>query len=118
MEATLDVDAAANNESPLLSREESGMAAPLTPGDDDLRRQRRRREARLLAQPVSGFAATSVGDVVMTVMAATEESGGAVDPQRFLAGRGHCWQTIETVLAYLDRHERDRSVRWDTGVAQ
>ncbi len=46
-------------------------------------RQRQNREDRLLAEPVTGFVATSVADVVATVMAANEESEGAVDAQRF-----------------------------------
>ena len=92
------------------------MAAPGTSGEDDLARQRRKREVRLLAQPVAGFPAMTVGDVVTTVMAATEESRGALDVPRFLADRGYSWHTIETVLAYVDGKSAG-AVRSDTAVA-
>jgi hypothetical protein len=93
------------------------MAAPGMPGEDDLSRQRQKRETRLLAQPVRGFEAMTVGDVVKTVVAATEESGGALDAQRFLEDRGHCTQTIETVLAFVGRQHGHHTPHSSTSVA-
>lgn len=71
--------------------------------DDDLSRQRRKREARLLDQQVVGFPALTVGDVVADVLAASDGSRGALDVPRYLAAQGLGWQTIETVMAYLQR---------------
>lgn len=73
--------------------------------DDDLSRQRRKRESRLLRQPVAGFATLTVADVVADVLAASDEGRTALDVPVYLAEQGYGWHTIETVIGYLDRHE-------------
>lgn len=70
---------------------------------DDLARQRRKREARLLDQPLPDFPALTVADVVADALAANTDGHPAVDIVSYLSGQGHSWQTIETVLAYLQR---------------
>lgn len=70
--------------------------------DDDLSRQRRKREARLLDSPVPAFPAMTVADVVADVLAATDQGQEAIDVPGYLAGQGHDWETIKTVVAYLD----------------
>ena len=81
------------------------MISPIErpPGDDDLARQRRKREARLLDQEVAGFPGVTLADVVADVLAASE--GGHVDVTFYLDARGHGWQTIEAVLSYLHRQD-------------
>jgi hypothetical protein len=69
--------------------------------DDDLSRQRRKREARLLDRPVPDFPALTVADIVADVFAATDGGHAALDVPSYLAERGHTSTTIETVLAYL-----------------
>lgn len=71
--------------------------------DDDLARQRRKREARLLDQPLPDFPALTVADVVADALAATAEGPTAVDMVSYMARQGHSSQTIETVLAYMQR---------------
>jgi hypothetical protein len=73
-------------------------------GDDDLARQRRKREARLLDQDVAGFPGVTLADVVADVLAASDD--GQVDVTRYLDERGHGWQTIEAVLGYLQRQDQ------------
>jgi hypothetical protein len=81
--------------------------------DDDLSRQRRKREERLLAQPIPGAPDLTVGDLVADVLAATadgraERAGPAFDMPGYLAERGHDWPTIKTVVDYVERHEDAR----------
>jgi hypothetical protein len=84
--------------------------------DDDLSRQRRKRDERLLAQPIPGTADLTVGDLVADVLAATEatadgrarRAGPAFDMPRYLAERGHDWPTIKTVVDYVERHDDAR----------
>lgn len=71
--------------------------------DDDLSRQRRKREARLLDGPIPDFPALTVADVVADVLAASDQGEDALDVPTYLAEQGHSWQTIETVVAYLQR---------------
>lgn len=73
-------------------------------GEDDLSRQRRKREARLLDQPVAGFAGFTVADVVAEVLAASDEGRSALNVPAYLAEQDHEWQTIEAVVGYLQRH--------------
>jgi hypothetical protein len=73
--------------------------------DDDLSRQRRKREARLLDRHVVDFPALTVADVVADVLAASDSGETALDVPRYLAGQGHGWQTIETVVGYLQRQD-------------
>jgi hypothetical protein len=73
-------------------------------GDDDLSRQRRKREARLLDQSVPHFPTLTLADVVADVLARSDEGRAVFDVSAYLADHGHGWQTIETVVAYLKRH--------------
>jgi hypothetical protein len=68
--------------------------------DDDLSRQRRKRQARLLDRPVPDFPALTVADVVADVVAMSDE-GAALDVPSYLAERGHTGATIDSVVAYL-----------------
>lgn len=71
--------------------------------EDDLSRQRRKREARLLDQPVTGFAGLIVADIVAEVLAVTDEGRAMLNVPAYLAEQGHDWQTIEAVVGYLHR---------------
>lgn len=72
-------------------------------GEDDLSRQRRKREARLLDRAVEGFAGVTVADLVADVLAASDEGRVSLDVPAYLAGQGHGWETIEFVVGYLRR---------------
>jgi hypothetical protein len=72
-------------------------------GEDDLSRQRRLREKRLLDRPVAGFAGLTVADVVADALAASDEGRLAVDVPAYLAEQGHTWPTIEAVISYFRR---------------
>jgi hypothetical protein len=83
--------------------------------DDDLARQRRKRDERLLAQQVPGAPDLTVGDLVADVLAATaDERGSVAGPQfdvgGYLADRGHDWPTIKTVVEYVERRESPGSL--------
>jgi hypothetical protein len=74
---------------------------------DEVARQRRKRTEALLDRPVAGFDDITLRDVLICVLAATEESPEPLDVERFLAEQGHVWQTVEVVLTslqVLDRH--------------
>lgn len=71
--------------------------------EDDLSRQRRKREARLLDQPVAGFVGLTVADIVAEVLAVTDEGRVTFNVPAYLAEQGHDWQTIEAVVGYLHR---------------
>ena len=73
-------------------------------GDDDLARQRRKREARLLDEHVADFPELTLADVVAEVLAASDTAPGTLDVRGYLATEGHGWRTIEAVVGYLDRH--------------
>jgi hypothetical protein len=73
-------------------------------GDDDLSRQRRKREARLLDGEVPSFPGLTVADVVADALAASNDGRGGLDVPDYLRERGHTAMTIETVVAYLQRH--------------
>jgi hypothetical protein len=72
-------------------------------GDDDLSRQRRKREARLLDSNVPDFPGLTVADVVADVLAASNDGRSAFDVPDYLVERGHTSMTIETVVDYLER---------------
>lgn len=75
---------------------------------DQVARQRRKRAAGFLDRPVAGFEDITLDDVLRSVVAATEESKGPLDVERFLTERGHAWQTVEMVLVclqFVDKHE-------------
>lgn len=76
----------------------SPVKAPLA--NDDVSRQRRKREARFYRQ-VAGVPGLSVADVVADVLAASDEGRTALDVPGCLAERGHTGSTIEIVVAYL-----------------
>jgi hypothetical protein len=75
-------------------------------GVDEVARQRHKRAAAMLDRPVAGFDDVTLEDVLRSVIAATDESDGALDVERFLTERGHVWQTVEMVrvcLTFVDR---------------
>jgi hypothetical protein len=72
-------------------------------GDDDLSRQRRKREARLLDGEVPDFPGLTVADVVADVLAASNGGNAAFDVPNYLVERGHTSMTITTVVDYLQR---------------
>ena len=72
-------------------------------GDDDLSRQRRKREARLLDGEVPDFPGVTVADLVADVLAASDEGHATLDVPRYLVERGHTSTTITTVVDYLER---------------
>jgi hypothetical protein len=80
-------------------------------GDDDLARQRRKRDARLLEEQLVDSPALTIADVVAEVLAATETAGQPLDVRTYLGAEGHHWRTIEAVVAYMQRYEvPDRAV--------
>jgi methyl coenzyme M reductase subunit C-like uncharacterized protein (methanogenesis marker protein 7) len=84
-------------------------------GDDDLSRQRRKREARLLAGDVPDFPGVTVADVVADVLAASDEGHSALDVRSYLAERGHTSTTIKTVVDYLQRQRPPLRAAWPSG---
>ncbi len=80
-------------------------AGPLAArGEDDLSRQRRKREARLRQRLVAGFPGMTAGEVPTGALAATEEPGAAFDVDQYEVLWGHSWQTAETLLAHPRLH--------------
>jgi hypothetical protein len=71
--------------------------------EDDLERQRRKRDQRLLDQAVPDHPTMTVGDVVAEVLAAGSEGDAGFDVAAYLTEQGHSWPTIDTVLRYLER---------------
>ena len=55
----------------------------------------------VLDRKVDGFGDLAMGTLVAESRAARHEDGDGFDVHRYLADRGHTWQTVETVLAYL-----------------
>jgi hypothetical protein len=86
--------------------EEAVVLGPIEPwmGDDDLSRQRRKRDARLLDGQVPGHPGTTVGELVADVLAASHESRAALDVPHYLLERGHTPTTATTIVGYLQRH--------------
>jgi methyl coenzyme M reductase subunit C-like uncharacterized protein (methanogenesis marker protein 7) len=74
-------------------------------GDDDLSRQRRKRDARLLDGEVPDFPGLTVADVVADVLAASHDGHAAFDVPDYLVERGHTSMTIKTVVEYLVRSQ-------------
>jgi hypothetical protein len=72
-------------------------------GDDDLARQRRKREARLLDRRLVDYPDLTIADVVADVLAASERSPDTFDAPGYLMNAGFGWQTIEAVVSYLDQ---------------
>jgi hypothetical protein len=84
---------------------------------DDLSRQRRKREERLLAQALPDEPNVTIGDLVADVLAAAAgdgdrgaEAGAGFDVRTYLADRGHDWPTIKTVMDYLERQDAARAL--------
>lgn len=78
--------------------------------DDDLSRQRRKRDARLLAQALPDAPDMTVGDLVAEILAAiatTDDDGDGpgLDIREYMAERGHASPTIKTVEDYLERQD-------------
>ena len=82
------------------------MPGPVEPwmGDDDLSRQRRKREARLLDGEVPDFPGLTVADVVAEVLAASNEDHAAFDVSNYLVEQGHTSRTINTIVDYIQRN--------------
>jgi hypothetical protein len=74
-------------------------------GGDDLARQRRKREARLLDERLVDSPELTLADVVADVLAAGAGDTGTLDVRGYLAAGGHHWRTIEAVVGYL--HAKD-----------
>jgi hypothetical protein len=72
-------------------------------GDDDLSRQRRKREQRLLDGEVPDFPGLTVADIVADVLAASDDGHAAFEVPTYLVERGYTSTTITTVVAYLQR---------------
>lgn len=80
------------------------MAAQLYEmADDDLSRQRRKRDERLLARPLPEEPTMTVGDLVADVVAASDGDDDEFDVRDYLAERGHDWATIKAVVDYVER---------------
>jgi hypothetical protein len=90
---------------PSERHEEATIPSSIEPwlADDDLSRQRRKREARLLDGAVADFPDLTVADVVADVLAASNEGHSALDVPSYLVARGHTSATIKTVVDYLQR---------------
>jgi hypothetical protein len=78
--------------------------------DDDLSRQRRKRDARLLAQELPGTRDTTVGELVADLVAAIatasdDEDESELDIREYMAERGHTRSTITSVEDYLERQD-------------
>jgi hypothetical protein len=73
-------------------------------GDDDLARQRRKRDARLLDEHLVDYPALTIADVVAEVLAASDATDRPLDVRTYLAAEGHHWRTIEAVVAFMHRH--------------
>jgi hypothetical protein len=84
------------------------MLGDASDNGDQVARQRRKRAAALLDRSVAGFDEVTLGDVLRSVVAASDETDGPLDVKRFLTDRGHTWQTVElvlTCLTFVDRNE-------------
>jgi len=73
-------------------------------GDDDLSRQRRKREARLLDGEVPDFPGLTMADLVADVLAASNDGRAAFDVPNYLGAQGHTAMTIRYVVGYLHRN--------------
>jgi hypothetical protein len=83
-------------------------------GDDDLARQRRKRQARVLDEQLPDSPALTIADVVADVLAASESGSGVIDVRQYLADEGHHWRTIEAVAGYMQRYEVPEGILPDT----
>ena len=81
------------------------IPAEVWEGDDDLARQRRKREARLLDEHLVDYPALTIADVVAEVLAASDGAEEPFDVRRYLVAEGHHWRTIEAVVAFMQRYD-------------
>jgi hypothetical protein len=79
-------------------------SAEVWEGDDDLARQRRKRDARLLDEHLVDHPALTIADVVAEVLAASDAALQPLDVRTYLASEGHHWRTIEAVVAFMQRN--------------
>jgi hypothetical protein len=80
------------------------MSTSMHSAGDELARQRRKREARLLDRQLVEFPTLTVADVVAEVLATVEEHGD-IDVRSYLAVQGYRWATIEQVVEYVGRQD-------------
>jgi hypothetical protein len=73
-------------------------------GDDDLARQRRKRDARLLDEHLVDYPALTIADVVAEVLAASDAAPRPIDVRTYLVAEGHHWRTIEAVVEFMRRY--------------
>ena len=85
-------------------------------GDDDLSRQRRKREARMLDGEVPDFPGLTVADVVADVLAASNEGDAAFDVPDYLVERGHTSMTIKTVVESSNATGRPFEPPWSNAL--
>jgi hypothetical protein len=97
--------------------EQAVVVGPIEPwmGEDDLSRQRRKREARLLDGQVPDQPGITVGELVADVLAASHDGHAALDVPRYLLERGHTPTTVATVVGYLQRHRLLQPVTGPSG---
>jgi hypothetical protein len=74
-------------------------------GDDDLARQRRKRDTRLLDEHLVDYPALTIADVVAEVLAASDAADEPLDVRTYLLAEGHHWRTIEAVVAFMERYD-------------
>ena len=55
----------------------------------------------LIGRTIGGASDVTFEDLMRSVTAARRRTAGSLDVHQFLADRGHQWQTIECVCAYL-----------------
>lgn len=72
-------------------------------GDDDLARQRRKRDARLLDQHLVDYPALTLADVVAEVLAVSDAGSDTLDVRSYLVAEGHHWRTVEAVVEFMHR---------------
>ena len=80
---------------------ESEPDRPYSGSDDEVSRQREKRNTAFLARVIPGFPGLTFGQTVTHVVLAAEQAADVLDVERFLTDQGHDWRTIESVLAYL-----------------
>lgn len=74
---------------------------------DEVARQRRRREARVLDGQLFDSPELTLADVVADVLAESSAAPGPFDVRGYLTAGGHHWRTIEAVTAFLEDHGVD-----------
>ena len=81
-------------------------SAEVWEGDDDLARQRRKRDARLLDEQLVDHPALTIADLVAEVLAASDAAAPEpFDVRAYLLAEGHHWRAIEAVVAFMQRYD-------------